>query len=232
MSEHKVHKDKNWLQEHYWERKASLQDCAKSARCSDVTILYWLKKHNISRRTLSDATKIAHAQGKLSKVYTEERNQKISEAWARGDFDSEEYRKKLSAISKARWESRVFDNEEYRKKKSDAAKAARARGCYDGCFQSPTSIEITISKVLDKLGIEHIKQFRPESCSYTYDEYLPRLRILLEINGDYWHTLPNIPEKDARKEVWAKEHGFTPITIWESEIKEHGALAMVQERVR
>ena len=110
-------------------------------------------------------------------------------------------------------------------------KAARVRGCYDGVFQSPTSIEVAISKALDELGIMHVQQYRPANCRFTYDEYLLAQGILLEINGDYWHTKEGAPEKDAHKEAWAKEQGFIPMTIWEHEIKKHGALAMVQERI-
>ena len=83
--------------------------------------------------------------------------------------------------------------EEVRQKLSDVRRAAWEQGLYDQCFQSPTTIEIAISEALDKLSIEHIRQYRPDGCSYIYDEYLPLLGILLEVNGDYWHTREGVP---------------------------------------
>lgn len=59
-------------------------------------------------------------------------------------------------------------------------------------------------------------------------------RVLLEVQGDYWHGNPNIygPDKrplneiqttkiakDAIKEEFCIQHGFTLFKIWESDIK-------------
>lgn len=201
-----VYRDKDWLQVHYLVQGLTMQECATLAKCSCGTIWQWLKKYNIPRRTNNNKYE-----------YTAEVRQKMSDAkkthHARGCYDN------------------VYAKKEYRQKMSGSAKVARTRGCYDGVFQSPTSIEIAISEALDELGIMHVQQYRPEGCSFTYDEYLLAWGILLEVNGDYWHTREDAPERDAHKAAWAREHGFLPVTIWEGEIKERGALAMIQERV-
>ncbi len=42
---------------------------------------------------------------------------------------------------------------------------------------------------------------------------------IIEINGDYWHNLSHIKEKDKRKlETYAK-YGYKTLIIWESELK-------------
>ncbi len=274
-----IYRDKDWLIEHYVRQDLSRRKCAEMAGCIPDTISYWLERHGIPRRTISEAMKVAHEQGLWSREETKQkRSEARKKAWARGDYNkeevrqkrikgikaarvrgcyddmytvetrrkisegakaahargvlgSEEIRRKQSDSMKAAWERGCWDSEETWQKQSETTKAAWERGVYDGVFQSPTSIEIAISEALDDLGIMHVTQYRPEGCSYTYDEYLLAQGILLEVNGDYWHTLPGKAEKDACKEAWAREHGFLPVVIWESEIKERGALAMIQSRL-
>lgn len=260
-ADQKVYKDKDWLREQYCEQGLTLKECAELAGCHWFTIYNWMKRHGIPRRTDSETTKAAWARGcfdseetwrkmsesaKASRAQgthsSEETRRKMSDAakaaWARGDFDerifTEEARQKMSDAAKVRWARGDYAElftKEVQQKKSDASKAAWARGVYDGVFQSPTSIEIAISDALDELGIMHVSQYRPERCRFTYDEYLLAQGILLEVNGDYWHSLSVVSERDVRKAEWAREHGFTPVTIWEYEIKERGGLAMIQDRI-
>ena len=152
-----------------------------------------------TRQKMSKSAKAARARGTHS---SEETRQKRSEAlkarWKRGEFadmlTDENVRRKRSCVLKAAWARGCFDSRETQQKMSEAAKSARARGCYDGVFQSPTNIEIAISRALDELGIMHVQQYRPDSCRFTYDEYLLAQGILLEVNGDYWHTKEGAPE--------------------------------------
>lgn len=213
------------------------------------------------RRKMSESAKAARARGDFDGVYdSPETRRKKSEAakasHARGDFngvfDNPEYRHKLSGAMKARWArgdfDSVFDAPEYRRKHSEKIKAAWARGnfdnfpesiraawargAYDGIFQSPTSIEIALAAALDICGIEHQGQFRPEGCRFTYDEFI-HPTLLVEAHGTYWHgpQKPRVQKRDAEKAQWAKENGYHLVIIWEHEIKERGAWALVHERV-
>jgi len=167
-------------------------------------------------------------------------------AWARGDFSSEEYRRKKSEAAKAAHERGDYNghsesikaawargdrgDKEWCHKISEVTKAAWARGCYDGVFQSPTSIELQIAAALDDMEIEHQAQYRPEGYGRIFDELIPP-NTLIEIQGNYWHgeDFPETQKRDAEKAQWAKENGFELITIWEHEIKERGALAIIAE---
>lgn len=113
---------------------------------------------------------------------------------------------------------------------SEALRAAHARGAFDGVFQSPTSIELAVAVALDICGIEHISQYRPDGHSRIYDELIPP-NILIEIHGDYWHSMEKAKVRDTEKATWAEENGFTLIVIWEHEIKEQGAWSLVHERI-
>ncbi len=110
------------------------------------------------------------------------------------------------------------------------AKMQWIRGDFDGVFQSPTSIELAVSDALDAYNIEHVSQYRPPNYNRVYDEFVPP-STLIEVHGDYWHGLKENQERDEIKARWAQENGFALIIIWEHEIKEHGAMALVKERI-
>lgn len=57
-----------------------------------------------------------------------------------------------------------------------------------------TSIELKMQKILEKLNIGFEKQYRIyyETRKYrTYDFYVPCKNLLIEVDGDYWHSNPN-----------------------------------------
>ena len=97
-------------------------------------------------------------------------------------------------------------------------------------FQSPTSIEVAVSEALDELGIEHEPQYRPDGYSRVYDELVPP-DVLIEVNGDYWHSFDEKQRSDAEKAAWAHANGYYLVIIWEHEMHKAGALELVSERV-
>jgi len=186
---------------------------------------------------LSDAMKAAWENGVFDDL-----PEVIKEAWARGDFDSEETRQKFSETSKAAWE-----NPDYRRrvleaisiaqsipghhqKKSKAAKAQWARGDMDGVFKSPSSLEIEIAKALDDCGISYIQQYKLEGDGRPFDFFVPP-NLLVEVDGEYWHSQPGRKERDRAKAELAISQGFTFLRIKEREVKALGALAVVKERI-
>lgn len=42
---------------------------------------------------------------------------------------------------------------------------------------------------------------------------------IIEVNGDYWHNLPNTKEKDKRKLETYSKYGYKTLVIWEHELK-------------
>lgn len=206
-----------------------------------------------TRRRMSESMKAAWERGDFDNPETrKKRSEGIKASWARGAHDSLETYNKKSKATRTKWErgdfDDAFDDLEYRRQiaervkaahacgdydgNSEAIKAAWERGAYDGVFRSPTSIELAVAAALDICGIEHVSQYRPEGHSRIYDEFVPS-SILIEVHGDYWHGLER-PEKQARdveKATWADENGYRLVVIWEHEIKEQGAWALVHERI-
>lgn len=176
---------------------------------------------------LSAKMRAAWERGDFDGVFTEDVHQKWvlarKKAWKRGLYGGVEWRRKNSAGSKAAWARGAYDGV------SEAVRAAWARGDFDGVFQSPTSIELQVAAALDIMGIAHESQYRPDGYSRIYDEFVPH-NTLIEVQGDYFHSeehFPGIEDRDAEKAAWAEENGYRFIVIWEHEIQERGAWAVV-----
>lgn len=82
---------------------------------------------------------------------------------------------------------------------------------------------------LDKLGYEYETQFKAESIGRYYDFYLPNANLLIEIDGDYFHSYGLVYEDmnpmqkkshrvDKDKDKWAQTHKIPLIRIWEHDI--------------
>lgn len=51
---------------------------------------------------------------------------------------------------------------------------------------------------------------------YELDMYLPELKLGIEYDGDYWHSLPNMVKRDVSKNEKCKKKGITLFRIRES----------------
>lgn len=80
-----------------------------------------------------------------------------------------------------------------------------------------TSIERKMSELLDVLKIKYSKQF--PIGNFICDFYLPKLNIVIEADGDYYHSLPGAKERDARKDEYLKSLGYKVMRFGESVIK-------------
>ena len=97
---------------------------------------------------------------------------------------------------------------------------------------------------LDKLGIKYVYQYKAESIGRYYDFYLPEVNLILEIDGDYWHSYGLVYEEmtptqkrnhrvDKEKDEWALAHGIPIIRIWEHDINKNPSkvIEMLKDKV-
>ena len=82
---------------------------------------------------------------------------------------------------------------------------------------------------LNKLGYKYETQFKAESIGRYYDFYIPAANLLIEIDGDYFHSYGLVYEEmnpmqkkskrvDKDKDKWALTHKIPLIRIWEHDI--------------
>jgi very-short-patch-repair endonuclease len=90
---------------------------------------------------------------------------------------------------------------------------------------------------LDKLGVKYETQFKAESIGRYYDFYINSANLLIEIDGDYFHSYNLIYEEmspmqkknkrvDSDKDKWAKHHKIPLIRIWEHNINDNPSMVM------
>ena len=97
---------------------------------------------------------------------------------------------------------------------------------------------------LDKLKVKYVYQFKAESIGRYYDFYLPENGVIIEVDGDYYHSKGLVYEEmspmqkrnkrvDKQKDHWALINGIPIIRIWESDINKHPekVMDMLKERL-
>lgn len=97
---------------------------------------------------------------------------------------------------------------------------------------------------LDKLKINYVYQFKAESIGRYYDFYLPDNQLLIEVDGDYYHSRGLVYEEmspmqkknrrvDKQKDHWALINGIPILRIWEGDINKHPekVMEMLKERL-
>ena len=84
--------------------------------------------------------------------------------------------------------------------------------------------------ILKRLKVQYERQFYAKDIKRYYDFYLPELNVLIEVDGDYYHSYGKVYEEmtpmqkknhrvDEIKNEWAATHGYALIRIWEHDIR-------------
>jgi len=101
-----------------------------------------------------------------------------------------------------------------------------------------SKLEIIFSKILDDLGlikdVDYIHNYLISEIKTFFDFYFINKKILIEVDGDFYHCNPNskfsIPKyeiqnknisNDKRKNTWCKNHNIILIRYWEKDINEN-----------
>lgn len=102
-----------------------------------------------------------------------------------------------------------------------------------------SKIELKVIEILENLNISYQRFFLIKNYTHPYDIHLKGTKILLEINGTFWHAdprkynendkilLPGKKRNTLAKDIWKKDkhhievaekNGYRVVTIWENEI--------------
>ena len=93
---------------------------------------------------------------------------------------------------------------------------------------SPTGIEIAIEAVLQSMGITFEPQAQLEK--WSCDFFVPGANLVIECDGDYWHSLPRMQRKDAIKDQWLQDHGYQVLHLSERDINQD--IEQCKDRIR
>ena len=96
-----------------------------------------------------------------------------------------------------------------------------------------TKPELEFAAYLDSSNIGYKKQFiiqfgkiGIDRFRHAYDFHILNTNILVEIDGDYWHSRPGAVERDSECDKVASDHGYHVLRIKTSNLKE--ALEMLK----
>jgi very-short-patch-repair endonuclease len=126
----------------------------------------------------------------------------------RGKRLTEEHRKKISKGIK-----RYLDSLSYEELLARTEPGRRAAIC----TTSGTSLEQTVWKILDTIGIEYEtqKQIGP----YFVDIYIPSRNLIIECDGEWWHSRPEQIKYDRARDIYLKKRGYHLLRLPERIIK-------------
>lgn len=81
-----------------------------------------------------------------------------------------------------------------------------------------STAEIEFEKILNELDLAFI--YQKNICGYRCDYYLGH-KLVVEVNGDYWHSEEINKKSDPKKNKVLTDNGYKVVYVWESELKDH-----------
>lgn len=91
--------------------------------------------------------------------------------------------------------------------------------------QQETTPESLLYAELEQRRIPFMKQ-QPIDGLYVVDALIPGARIVIECDGDYWHSLPDMQKRDERKNKYLKARRYHVLHFSESELKNNIAVCV------
>jgi len=85
---------------------------------------------------------------------------------------------------------------------------------FDGSF---TSIEKKVYEELKRRGLLFETQ-KVINGKFRVDAYIPGFNLVIEADGDYWHSLPKVQKRDKAKNAYLKKCGYNLLRMTEMEI--------------
>lgn len=155
------------------------------------------------------------ARAKLLEAATSPESRERKSIATRKKFQDPEYKAKWLAsvpteVRRARLLAQKSDPEFEAKRQQRLAETMST-------WNQPSSIEKAVALVLDELQILYIQQ-KPIG-RYFADFFLPQFNLVLECDGDYWHSSSEAQAYDAKRDKWMRTRGLNVIRLSEKLIK-------------
>lgn len=99
--------------------------------------------------------------------------------------------------------------------------------------KSGTDIEQKMAELLCELNLVFAQQHLVR-CKFLVDFFLPEYLVVIEADGDYWHSKPSQKKKDASKDKYLTSLGLKVLRVWGSEINSNpeGVKRKITEVIR
>ena len=89
----------------------------------------------------------------------------------------------------------------------------------------PSKLQRRLIPIFDRLNIKWEEEYRIRWWHFDY--FLPDKKVLIEVQGNYWHSKPEAVVRDKRKRTFVKNNtDFKLVEIWENEFKDISAIEL------
>jgi hypothetical protein len=237
----------------YEERLKSLPVLIKEFNIDSKAITFLLDYHGIKKRTLSESAKLISVPKYKKTCLTKygvdnvsvldsikiKKKDKFTENYGVDNiWKSEEYREWLNSHMLEKYNAKSVPNlhgnsdswgwnKLTKEEKQDRLKTLHSN------FTS--KLELRVKEIIKSLNIDFEHQYYLKGQAF---DFLVGGRLLIEVNGDYWHANPLLFTADdmfffrgeiSSKDIWSKDkakiqmglnEGFITLTLWESELKD------------
>lgn len=203
-----------WLSEQRVNQRRELQDIADECGVSRRTISYYITKYSIAE-PLKDSEIYVEISCCECKQSMTKRLRYLRQRIRRGVYS--------------------FYCPDCLSEKQSRERAGELNGNYGGGFHGDpgirlkgllsqlsgkeTSIERKMREELDRRGVKYLTQ-QPMS-KFVVDFLLPDHRIVIECDGDYWHSRPDIAKRDKIKNQVVRQGGYSLYRFLGSEINKN-----------
>jgi very-short-patch-repair endonuclease len=182
-----------------------------------LSIAHMGEKHTDEHRRNSSLAMLGKPSGMLGKKHTYEAKLKMSVSH--------------KGIRAWQWKGGLPNCEVCGKKLSQRhGKSSKCNPCFlEAQFKAkkPTSIEEKVYNELKSMGLLFETQ-KFINGKFVVDVYVPSLNLVVEADGDYWHGLERIKNKDKAENAYLTKCGFNVLRLSESEIND----GSFKERIR
>lgn len=136
---------------------------------------------------------------------------------------TKEHKEKLSSIHKGKkkssqWKRKIgLANKGHKHTEVTKDRLRIARLNQKNIPNKNTSIELKIKGVLDVNNINYVQQHKLGNL-FSCDFYLPDHNLVIECDGDYWHSLPLNKKYDRKKRIYCYTQGIGILRLSERSI--------------
>ena len=98
-------------------------------------------------------------------------------------------------------------------------KHKRQQYCSHRCYLLNRRVSLPERKVGEALSLAGVHLDPQKRIGrWTFDYYLPEAKIVVEVDGAFWHSSPEVQERDRRKDAFVEESGMMIVRIDADEV--------------
>ncbi len=175
------------------------------------------------------------------KIYTDvewrrKNSENIKEVWKKPEYRekfiklwaSDEFKNKLSECAKELWKDPKYRNGQIQKQKerwnNDEYREKMAHARATQYVKRDSILERVTQQLLVYLGINYIRHH--VIGPYEFDVFVPNHNLLIECQGEYWHSLDKAKRVDSSKITYINEyfHNFRLLYLYERDFLNPGII--------